>query len=227
MRLKFMLPAIVAVAGLVAASGASAVTNSYFLGYTPSGTQTLTINGSQVLRATDMGWYQNNGIGNGGTNYIVGNCTVGLCGDTQDFEYRDYFVFDLSGVKGPITSAVLSLGNPSNGFSGAPAIYTNWDVTTAIPTLTSGGGGLAAYGDLGSGVLFASNSVGVADNGTQVSITLDAAGLAAITAAEGGQFAIGGALANAVPEPAAWVMMLAGFSGLGAALRARRRPATA
>ncbi|HEY7900313.1 MAG TPA: hypothetical protein VIC25_03920, partial [Caulobacteraceae bacterium] len=51
MRLKFMLPAIVAVAGLVAASGASAVTNSYFLGYTPSGTQTLTINGSQVLRA--------------------------------------------------------------------------------------------------------------------------------------------------------------------------------
>ncbi len=31
----------------------------------------------------------------------------------------------------------------------------------------------------------------------------------------------------AVPEPAAWVMMLAGFGGLGLALRSRRRPLTA
>ena len=32
---------------------------------------------------------------------------------------------------------------------------------------------------------------------------------------------------SAVPEPASWAMMLVGFGGLGAAMRMRRKPATA
>jgi hypothetical protein len=34
-------------------------------------------------------------------------------------------------------------------------------------------------------------------------------------------------ISSAVPEPASWAMMLAGFGGLGAAMRMRRKPATA
>jgi hypothetical protein len=37
-------------------------------------------------------------------------------------------------------------------------------------------------------------------------------------------FAINGAAASAAPEPAAWVMLLAGLGGLGVALRMARRP---
>lgn len=38
-------------------------------------------------------------------------------------------------------------------------------------------------------------------------------------------YGYGTAAAGAVPEPAAWAMMLVGFGGLGAAMRQRRKPA--
>ena len=68
-------------------------------GFTPTGSQTLTLNGgAYVIQASAQGWIDQFGSGNGADgNYIVGNCTVGGCGDGVDGEYRDYFVFDLSG----------------------------------------------------------------------------------------------------------------------------------
>ncbi|HEY5290442.1 MAG TPA: PEPxxWA-CTERM sorting domain-containing protein [Caulobacteraceae bacterium] len=225
----FNLLALSAIAGASLLSAANAApTTAYMFGFTPSGSQQLVLNGGAiVLNATATGWYANTGTGNGGSNYIVGNCSVSPCGDSGDGEYRDYFVFDLSNVDVPITSASLSIGNPSNGFGGSPADYTSWDVTTALASLTSGGGGLAAYGDLGSGVMYASTAVGAGDNGTQVSIVLDSAAITALNADLGSQFAIGGALSTTVPEPATWGLMLAGVGAVGFALRRRGKIATA
>jgi hypothetical protein len=213
---------VVTGAALLAASSASAV-NSYMFGFTPSGSQTLSLNGGAiVIQASVEGWIDDMGNSNGGSgNYIVGNCAVAGCNGT-DGEYRDFFAFDLSNVNVPITSASLSLGNPSNGFNGDPATYTNWDVTDSLSQLEAGG--LAAYADLGSGIEDAATAVGAFDNGTQVSITLDAATVAALNKAEGGTFLIGGALnGSTVPEPAAWTMMLVGFGAAGALVRASRR----
>src|SRR5262245_25432618 len=59
-----------------------------------------------VIDATDSGWYNPSGTNSSGNqNYIVGE---------SGNEYRDYFVFDLTGV--PVTdtvvSATLRLWNP-------------------------------------------------------------------------------------------------------------------
>jgi large repetitive protein len=208
----------------LASSNAYAV-NSYMFGFTPFGSQTLSLNGGAiVLQAINTGWYDNTGFhGSSNPNYIVGNCAVSGCNGT-DGEFNDYFVFDLSSVGIPITSASLSIGNSTTGFGGAPATYTNWDVSTGIATLeASQSGATGIWSDLASGVNYASTGVGSADNGTQVFIALDAAAIAAINADVGGQWAVGGTLSSAVPEPSTWAMMLLGLAGLGALARSRRR----
>jgi hypothetical protein len=64
--------------------------------------------------------------------------------------------------------------------------------------------------------------VSAADNGTFVNITLNAAALAAINAAAGGQLAIGGSLGiAAVPEPGTFAPIGLGLLGV-AAFRRRR-----
>src|SRR5205807_2467006 len=97
--MKYCTLTALAGAIVLAASSAGAV-NSYMFGFTPTGSQTLTLNGgAYVIQASAQGWINQFGSGNGADgNYIVGNCTVGGCGDSVDGEYRDYFVFDLSGV---------------------------------------------------------------------------------------------------------------------------------
>jgi PEP-CTERM motif len=52
-------------------------------------------------------------------------------------------------------------------------------------------------------------------------VTLDAAALGGIAAAEGKEFAIGGSAMATVPEASAWAMMIAGFGLMGVALRRR------
>ena len=112
-------------------------------------------------------------------------------------------------MTGPVTSVELSAWNPSlyPGYAGAPsATYTLYDVTTPIATLNADqSGAVAIYNDLGSGVAFGSVSVSAADNGTQVIVDLNAAGIAAVNANLGGEFAIGGTLGTysppGTPEP--------------------------
>jgi len=219
---------------------ASASINSYEFAYTTFwGPKQLIVNGSTILDAVSSGWYSSAGQHySTNANYIVGNCLPATCdgGDGVTL-YNDFFVFDLSGVSGPINSAILSIANPSaadnldppfpsNGFGGAPAIYSNWDVSTPIATLIADAtGATGIYADLGSGVLYGIRGVDASTNGTQVMISLNGAALAAIQNAEGGEFAIGGTLG--VPEPATWVMMLFGVGGVGTVMRSRPRTTTA
>jgi hypothetical protein len=68
---------IAALAGFaaLASSNANAVDN-YMFGFTPYGTQTLSLNGGAiVLQAVGTGWYDKTGFHDSGNpNYIVGNC---------------------------------------------------------------------------------------------------------------------------------------------------------
>jgi hypothetical protein len=192
---------------------------NYIFGFSPSGTQTLTLNGSIVLNATNTGWYDNSGAHSASNvNYEAGpNESVG------NPDHHDFFVFNLAGVTAGITSATLSIGNASNGYmSDSPFLtYSMFDVSTPIGTLIATQSGRTdIFADLGSGTVYASRTVSAADDGTQVLITLDAAAIAAINASIGSQFAIGGAVVI-TPEPAAITLVSMGIAGL-VLLRRRR-----
>lgn len=240
MKLRNLILSASLAAGVAlgAASQASANAGAYLFGYTYApwnagfNTQQLILNGgATTLQATSMGWYDYTGSHSAANqDFIVGDCSIGTCGGVG--AYNDFFVFDLSGVSGPITSAQLSLGNPGSpypGYSGVPSsTYTNFDVSTPISTLIADASGATGiYADLGSGVIYAATGVSAADNATQVMVTLNANALASLNTSEGGQWAVGGTLgkftAPGVPEPATWGMMIVGFGMIGGTLRRRRQ----
>ena len=135
------------------------------------------------------------------------------------------FVFRIRANASCLYGSTLTI--PSNPFgigfentSGTDSItYTNWDVSTPIDDLNDGTNGLSTFADLGSGEKFGSALVHQGDLVTTV--TLDAAALEDIAAAEGQEFAIGGSAMATVPEASTWVMMIAGFGLMGVALRRR------
>ena len=185
-----------------------------------NGTTTVTLSYNAYLYGANSGWYSAAGFhSSDNLNYAAGVC----CSVNPPVnDKHDYFVFNLSNVSGPITSATLSIFNPNNGFytnNGASGgLYQTWDVSTPLSTLKAGQtNATSIYTDLGSGTLFGSVLVGPSDDNAFVNITLDSAAIAAINASEGSQFAVGGSLVaiNAVPEPSTWAMMILGFAGIG------------
>jgi hypothetical protein len=182
---------------------------------TPFGSQQLILNsGGVTLNATSTGWYDNTGFREAGNpNYLAGVCGTDSC-LSNDRDFHDFFVFDLTLVAGPITSAQLSIGNPTNGYinPNPSETYSIWDVSTPIATLTAGQTGRTdIFNDLASGVQYANRTVSAIDDGTQVLITLNAAALTAIQAAEGQSFAIGGGVNVATPEPGSAILLCAGL----------------
>ncbi len=154
-----------------------------------------------VLTSSERGWYNNSGFHNpSNANYFAGISDG----------HRNFFVFDLSSVTDTITSARLKLFNPSNGGpSSANGLYTVFDVSTSIASIVNGTGGLGAFNDFGSGVTYATKLVMPADQGTTVTVEFDAAGIAALNAAAGGQFATGGRFSSSFSN------FVFGFTGSG------------
>jgi hypothetical protein len=122
--------------------------------------------GTTVIRASDSGWYASyNGAGyfsEGSHGSSNKNYSVGARGQYVDddpssyYEARDYFVFDLSGITGPIVSATLKLqdGCPHCRSSGPPWMFSLFDVSTPIPDLESSWWSRAdIFNDLGSGTV--------------------------------------------------------------------------
>ena len=195
---------------------ASAGTVGNLFVHSPTGTQQLilTIGGTQTVSASFTGWWDSTGFHDPtNLNYGVGD------GNTTP-DHHDFFVFNLANVAGTITAAQLSIGNDVAGYAaGVPpttSTYQMYDVSTSIAALeASNSGQVAIFNDLASGTSFAARTVSAADNGTQVLMTLNASGIAALNAAEGGQFAIGGALTTAnAPEPGTVILLGSALAGL-------------
>lgn len=148
-----------------------------------------------TISADDWGWYNKTGNHySTNTNYSAGSW------NTRDDAWRNFFVFDLSSVTGPITTAVFNFNVAgTSGSSVATGTYELFDVLTPVLTLVGGGTGLTAiYDDLGTGVSFGSLSVAPIDQGSVVSLNFNSAGLAAINSSLGGSFAFGGDLSFGV-----------------------------
>jgi PEP-CTERM motif-containing protein len=215
-----LVPAMVSLAPVAARATAPTVTvfNSTALNF--GGPVVLTINGVGYDAFTS-GHYDNLG------DQISTNYQAGFDGFNNNplSEVRNYFVFDLSDLIGAITSATLAIqSNPfgigyENTSGSASITYTNWDVSTSVDDLEGGINGLSTFADLGSGEKFGSALVHQGDLITTV--TLDAAALDDIAAAEGKDFAVGGSAMATVPEASTWAMMIAGFGLMGIALRRR------
>lgn len=163
--------------------------------------------------STDSGWYDVNGFHDpNNTNYIVGDCSFG-CGIS---EFRDFFVFNLAGVSSNIVRATFSIEEPGFGYSSAnpTETYTLFDYGGSIATLTAGTGGVTAFNDLGSGTMFGSQTTAFTASVMRFEIAFNAAGVAALNAAAGGNFAFGGA--NTTLDGLGNDEYIFGFSGLNA-----------
>jgi hypothetical protein len=224
---------LITLAALALSGNALANTSSAIFAYTPGiGTPgTLVLDGNAVT-ANFTGWYDETGSHSAfNPNYIAGVCGSSDACNGNDLDQHDFFVFSIP--SGTYTSAVLQIYNPGVAAGDAndgyicpcgSLTYTNWDVLTAIADLeASNSGRIDIYNDLGSGVQFGSVTVTAASDGTFVNITLDAAALAAINAAAGGEFAIGGAVGMGTTTPEPGTLVLLGTAMLTGAGLIRRK----
>lgn len=218
---------------LLATSSVQAATSRWIFGYTdgPLYNPRLRLTdgaGSSEVNSSDRGWYTASGLHDPlNTNYFVGIARNDTGGGNEFV--RNWFLFDVPATAaGPYSAAELLVELPDTSagiyggfFSGLPGeLYGLFDVTTNFTDLVAGLGGVAAYGDLGNGVSFGQLAVSEADEGTVLTIPLNAAALVSINAAAGQAWAVGGSLP--IPEPAGAILMALGLAGFVAA-RIRRR----
>lgn len=136
---------------------------------------------AQTLSSPLAGYYKSDGQTFGGS--VGNNHTTGVFVRGR---FRGYFIYSIPAGE-PITSATLSV-NTASVLSG-PNTLEVYDVTTNPATVAGMTTNVAIYNDLGTGVLY---GTAVATTGNQtLTVTLNAAAIAAINAARGGSFAIG------------------------------------
>lgn len=147
---------------------------------------------SVTLNAVDSGWYKPDGGHNADNdNYIAGK--VSAAG-----ELRNFFVFDLSTIRGPIRNATLRISNPGAGYNSVDGqeTYTTFDVSTAIAELMATNDTRTdIHADLGSGSSYGSVQVLDPSNNVVVEVNLNGSGLAVLNSTQG-LVAIGGALTS-------------------------------
>jgi len=163
--------------------------------------------GTIILDAIDRGWYANDG-GHLPSNlsYFVGNSTTG-------FIFRNWFVFDLTGIDQPIVSAELHLWNFSYFSVDPTETYTIFDVSTNLPDLVGGTGGIPAFNDLGSGSIYGSYLASDADDNSFLDIPLNGAALVSLNETAG-QWATGGAFTTLDNDFGTLEQMFAGTGNL-------------
>lgn len=141
-------------------------------------------------QSANQGWYSSRlDNGDANDNYIVGQC----CGRkrSNSFAFRNFFTFDLRAFTGYVLEAELvlslfdGLGPPNLNFKVS-------EVTTPASRLNRNGKpSKTIYRDLGTGTSYGTFSISTLEGG-KVTLTLNAAALAGIQAAQGHFFSMGG-----------------------------------
>jgi hypothetical protein len=148
-----------------------------------------------ILNGLDKGWYNEFGYHDPSSeNYYAGNNRGPGCIRCSS-EVRNFFVFDLSSITQPITSATLEIGRGRYDSPDLAETYELHDVTTSINLLRTGNGGLPAFVDLGTGEVYGSITIGRDETNSVIKIELSASAIAAMNL-NPGQFAIGGSVTS-------------------------------
>ena len=165
-----------------------------------------------IVQATDNGSYDDSGNHDANNkNYIAGQL-VDFMNNKVDF--RNFFAFDVSAHAGSISSATFNAFLPASGYSSADAneTFELYDFVGNVNDLLGGNGGVASFNDLGSGTSYGLQSVSQVDEGTNVVVTLNAAGIAALNNGTAGFVVIGGGLTT-IDASATSSQIVFGLSG--------------
>lgn len=154
-----------------------------------------------TLDAADRGYYRQNDYDSGYHNsgqqsYLAGRLDMGDYAN----EYRNFFVFDLTGLAGNITSAILRVNVLD--IVGGDETYELYHVETDILTLTTSGSNKSeVYTDLGDGTVYGNRLVLASEANTFIDIALtpECVSDANATSDPLYQFAIGGAITSLLP----------------------------
>jgi len=163
-----------------------------------------------VFPVSDAGWYnaanfhdpENN-------NYIVGYHAPGAA------ELRNFFVFDLPVLSGAVAGAQLRIYTFTiNAPPGAETLELH-HVATPVSTLVAGeGAGVTnVFNDLGDGLLYATRAVTNTQANSFITLTLNSNAIAALNAASGQRFALGGRLSTLAAAPGVDEKLFAYSSG--------------
>ena len=158
--------------------------------------------GAPITRVSDArgcvqadGTFKCGKAGTGNGNFLTGFVGNESGVDPQNGELRSFFRFDLSGISGPVVTAAFQVTLPVNGYLSVDAGETFGLFDYLLDPAVLGASPLpaGAFADLGTGTLYGSGAFTLASEGTLTTISLNAAAVAAINSALGGQFAMGGA----------------------------------
>jgi PEP-CTERM motif len=151
-----------------------------------------------MVTTTDRGYYYDYDFNDPtNKNYLTGQLNVG-----STIGFHSFFAFNaLTGLPGPIVGATLSLFDPVAGYSSTqPSETLTIDGFSGnLAALETGGTQSGEYNALASGTPFGTQTVGAANDGSFVTITLDAAAIAFLNAHTSTPFALGGYLAGIPP----------------------------
>lgn len=143
-----------------------------------------------LISAIDRGWWDSTGY-HLATN---GNTFTGHTPSANPYgiDYNSFFVFDLSSVSGPVTSATLRLELEEYLGPDPSEMFTVYDVSTPTAELTaSNSGQTSIFDDLQSGTVYATATVAPSQAGSVVTVALSSAAIASINSAAGSTFAVG------------------------------------
>jgi len=159
---------------------------------------------TQVIEAIDSGFYLR--VGDkydhlpSNRNFLVGNPTAPV-----NAEYRNFFVFDLSEVTGPLLSARFeAFVEPGSAGVTLPSpsridTWTLFDVVSGVGPLVSEATPEQTFADLASGQVYGSVDFSQASAGTLLTVPLNQTAIDAIESTSG-LWAFGGAITTLIPD---------------------------